>query len=129
MKQKHTLTIMSGFLLVSAALIAGLASANITTDRKDKSMMHPQKLDTNDDGAISLDELITKRRDRQFAKLDRDENAMIAKHEFNARLITMFHRMDRNGDGVLRGNELPGHSRSGKKHQHGNKASDPTKNN
>ena len=129
MKQKHTLTIMSGFLLVSAALIAGLASANITTDRKDKSMMHPQKLDTNDDAAIGLDELITKRQDRQFAKLDRDESAMIAKHEFNARLITMFHRMDRNGDGVLRDNELPGYSRSGKKHQHGNKASDSTKNN
>tara|TARA_B100000989_G_C19424220_1_gene419986 strand:+ start:664 stop:771 length:108 start_codon:yes stop_codon:yes gene_type:complete len=34
MKQKHTLTIMSGFLLVSAALITGLASANLTTDRK-----------------------------------------------------------------------------------------------
>ena len=119
MRQEQTLTIMSGYLLVSAALIAGLASASITTDRKDKSMMHAQKLYTNDDGAISIDELAT-RQDRQFAKLDRDENGMIAKHEFNARLITMFHGMDRNGDGVLRGNELPGHSRSVKKHQHGN---------
>ena len=128
MNQKHTLTIMSGSLLVSAALIAGLASANTTTDRKDKSMMHAQKLDTNDDDAISLDEL-TKRRDRQFAKLDRDETGMIAKHEFNARLITRFHRMDRNGDGVLRDNELPGHSRSGKKHQHGNEALAATKKN
>ena len=106
MKQKHTLTIMSGFLLVSAALIAGLASANITTNRKDKSMMQSQKLDTNDDGAISLDEL-TARQNRRFAKLDRDENGMIEKREFNARLITMFHRMDRNADGVLRGDELP----------------------
>ena len=127
MNQKQTLTIMSGFLLVSAALIAGLASANITTDRNDKSMMYAQKLDTNEDGAISLDELTT-RQDRQFAKLDRDKNGMIAKLEFNARLITMFHRMDRNGDGVLRGNELPGHSHSGKKHQQDNKASDSTKN-
>ena len=91
-------------------------------------MMHAQKLDTNDDGAISLDEL-TARQDRDFAKLDRDETGMIEKHEFNARLITMFHRMDRNGDGMLRGNELPGHSRSVKKHQHGNKALGPTKNN
>ena len=97
---------MSGFLLVSAALIAGLASANITTNRKDKSMRQAQKLDTNDDGAISLDEL-TARQDRDFAKLDRDETGMIEKHEFNARLITIFHRMDRNGDGMLRGNELP----------------------
>ena len=127
MKQKHTLTIMSGFLLVSAALIAGLASANITTDRKDKSMLHAQKLDTNDDGAISLDGLTT-RQDHRFAKLDRDENGMVEKHEFNARLITMFHRMVRNGDGVLRGNKLRGHIRGGKKHQHGNKASDTSEN-
>ena len=127
MKQKQTLTIMSGFWLVSAALIAGLASANRTTDRKDKSVMNAQKLDTNDDGAISLDEL-TRRRDRQLAKLDRDENGMIAKHECNAWLITSFHRMDRNVDGVLRDNELPGPSRSGTKHQHGNNASNSTKN-
>ena len=127
MKQQHTLSIMTGFLVVSAALINGLASADMATDRKDKSMMHAQKLDTNDDGAISLDEL-TARQDRRFAKLDRDENGMIEKHEFNARLITMFHRMDRDGDGVLRGDELPGHRYGGKKYQHGDKPSDPTKN-
>jgi len=127
MKQKHTLSIMTGFLVVSALLITGLASADMTTDRKNKSMMHAQKLDTNDDGAISLDEL-TARQDRRFAKLDRDENGMIEKHEFNARLITMFHRMDRNGDGVLQGDELPGHRYGGRQHQHGDKPSDPTKN-
>lgn len=126
MSQKDTLSIMSGFLVVSATLIIGLASATKTTDRNDKSMMHAQKLDTNDDGAISLKE-ITARQDRRFAKLDRDENGIIEKHEFNSRLITMFHRMDQNGDGVLRGNELPDHSYGGKKHKHGNKASDPTK--
>ncbi len=127
MKQKHTLSVMTGFLVVSAALITGLASDDMTTDRKNKSMMHAQKLDTNDDGAISLDEL-TARQDRRFAKLDRDENGMIEKHEFNARLITMFHRMDRDGDGVLQGDELPGHRYGGKQHQHGDKPSDPTKN-
>ena len=127
MKQKHTLSIMSGFLVVSGALITGLASAAITTDRRDKSMMHAQKLDTNDDGAISLYE-ITARQNLRFAKLDRNENGIIEKHEFNARLITMFHRMDQNGDGLLRGNELPGHSYGGKKYKHGNEASDPSKN-
>ena len=118
---------MAGFLVVSAALITGLASADMATNRRDKSMMHAQKLDTNEDGAISLDEL-TARQDRRFAKLDRDENGMIEKHEFNARLITLFHRMDRDGDGVLRGDELPGHRSGGKKHQHGDKPLDPTKN-
>ena len=118
---------MTGFLVVSAALITGLANANITTERKNKSMMYAQKLDTNDDGAISLNEL-TARQDHRFAKLDRDENGTIEKHEFNARLITMFHRMDRDGDGVLQGDELPGHRYGGKQHQHGDKASDSTKN-
>jgi hypothetical protein len=128
MEQKHTLPIMSGILVVSAALITGLASANITIDRKDKSLIHAQKLDTNDDGAISFDEL-TARQNRRFAKLDRDENGMIEKHESNARLITMFHRMDRDGDGLLRGDELPGHSFGDKKHQHGNEALTATKKN
>ena len=127
MKQKNTLSIMTGFLLVSAVLITGLASADMRVDRKNKSMMHAQKLDTNDDGVISLNEL-TVRQDRRFAQLDCDKNGVIEKHEFSARLITMFHRMDRDGDGGLRGIELPGHRYGGKRHQHDDKASDLTKN-
>ena len=126
MKQKHNLSIMSGSLAVSAALITGLASADITTVRKNKSTTHAEKLDTNDNGTISLDELIA-RQDRRLVKLDRDKNEMIEKREFNARLIAMFHRMDQDGDGVLRVDELPGHSGGGIKHQHGNKSSDTTK--
>ena len=118
MKPIHTYSIISGALVVSAALITGLASADMTTDRIHKSMMHAQKLDTNDDGAISLDEL-TARQDGRFAKLDHDDNGMIEKHEFNARLIAMFQRMDRDGNGVLRGDELPGHRYGSKTHQHG----------
>ena len=57
MRQKHTLSIMTGFLAVSATLITSLASAHMTPDGKNKSMMHTQKLDTNDDGTNSLDEL------------------------------------------------------------------------
>ena len=127
MKQKHTLSIMTGLLVVSGALIAGLASADMTTDRRNKSMMHAQKLDTNDDGAISLNEL-TARQDLRFAKLDRDENGTFEKHEFNVRLITMFNRMDRDRDGVLQGNELPGHRYGGKQHRHDDAASEPNKN-
>jgi len=127
MKQKYILSNMIGLLVVSAALITGLASADMTTDRKDKSMMHAQKLDTNGDGAISLFEL-TARQDHRFAKLDRDENGMIEKHEFNARLINMFYRMDSDGDGLLRGDELPGYRYCRKKHQRGDQAPDPCKN-
>ena len=127
MKQKQTLYIMAGCLAVSAGLIAGLANANITTDYKNKSVMHTKKLITIEDGEIGLDEL-TARQDYRFAKLDRDESGTIEKHEFNARLITMFHRMDRDGDGVLQGDELPGHRYGGTQHQHGDKASDSTKN-
>ena len=127
MKQKNTLSIMTGFLLVSAVLITGLASADMRVDRKNKSMMHAQKLDTNDDGVISLNEL-TVRQDRRFAQLDCDKNGVIEKHEFSARLITMFHRMDRDRDGVLRGNELPGYRYGDKKHQRGEKASSHTQN-
>ena len=127
MKQIHTFSIISGALVISAALITGLASADMTTDRKHKSLIHAQKLDTNGDGAISLNELTT-RQDRRFAKFDHDDNGMIEKHEFNARLIAMFQRMDRDGDGVLRGDELPGHRYGGKTHQHGDKAADHYKN-
>ena len=110
-----------------AALVTGLASANIGIDRKNESITHTQKLDTNDDGAIGLDEL-TAHQDRRFAKLDRDENRMIEKHEFNARLIKMFRRMALNEDGVLRDDEFLGHRYNSKQHQHSDKASDPTEN-
>ena len=127
MKQKHIMSIMTGFLVVSAALITGLANANITTERKNKSMMYAQKLDTNDDGAISLDEL-TAHHDRRFADLDRDENGLIEKHEFNSRLVSMFHRLDQNEDGILRGDELPSHRFGSKKHQYSDTASGPSTN-
>ena len=127
MRQIHTFSVISGALVVSAALITGLASADMTNDRKHKLMMHAQKLDTNEDGAISLDEL-TAHQDRRFTKLDHDDNGMIEKHEFNARLIAMFQRMDRDGDGVLRGDELPGHRYGGKTHQQGDKETDHYKN-
>ena len=89
--------------------------------------MHAQKLDANDDGAISFYKL-TESQDRRFAELDRKKNGIIEEHDFNARLITMFHRMDRDGDGVLQGDELPSHRYGGRQHQHGDKASDSTKN-
>ena len=100
MRKKHTLPVIAGLLTGSAALIAGMASADMKSDHTKKSMMYAKKLDTNADGAISLDEL-TARQDRRFAKIDQNNNGLIDKVEFNARLVTMFTRMDQNGDGLL----------------------------
>ena len=118
---------MAGLLTVSAALIAGLASADMKSDRTKKSMMYAKKLDTNADGAISLDEL-TARQDRRFAKIDQNNNGLIDKDEFNARLVAMFTRMDQNGDGLLRDDELPRQG-YGKKHHHQHDYRDKNKNN
>ena len=115
MKKKHTLPVIAGLLTVSAALIAGLASADMKFDHAKKSMMYAKKLDTNADGAISLDEL-TARQSRRFAKIDLNNNGLIDKGEFNAPLFAMFTRMDRNSDGFLRDDELPGHRDIRKNH-------------
>jgi len=79
-------------------------------------MMHAKKIDTNADGAISLDEL-TARQDLRFAKIDQNNNGLIDKDEFNARLVAMFTRIDQNGDGLLRDDEVPRQG-YGKKHHH-----------
>ena len=127
MKQERTLCIMTALLSASAALITGLASAEMSTKRKNNLTVQAQKLDTNDDGAISLDEL-TARQNRRFDRLDCDKDGMIEKREYSARMIAMFHRMDRNGDGMLRGDELPGQRFGGKKNQHGGISRDSAKN-
>ena len=116
MKKRHTLPVIAGLLTVSAALIAGLAGANIKSDHTKKSMMYAKQLDTNADGAISLDEL-TALQDWRFAKIDQNSNALTDSDEFNARLVAMFTRMDHNGDGLLRDDELPRQG-YGKKHHH-----------
>ena len=116
MKKKHTLPVIAAMLTVSAALIAGLASADMKPDRTKKSIMYAKKLDTNADGAISLDEL-TARQDKRFAKIDQNSNGLIDKDEFNARLVAMFTRMDRNGDGLLRDDELPRQGYGKRHHQ------------
>ena len=57
-----------------------------------------------------------------------DDKKNQEKHEFNAHLITIFYRMDRDRDGVLQGDELPGRRYGGKQHERGDVASDPAKN-
>ena len=126
MRKEHTLPVIAGLLTVSAALIARLARANMKSDHTRKTTMYAKKLDTNADGAISLDEL-TARQDRRFAKIDQNNNGLIDKVEFNARLVTMFTRMDQNGDGLLRDDELPRQG-YGKKHHHQHGHRDKNKN-
>ena len=122
MKQKHTLPIMIGVLIVSAALITGLAVTNMTDDRKNKSMLHAQKLDINDDGAISLNEL-TASQDSRFTQLDRDKNGIkqhqrralrpdlrdigsaIKKHSAVGRLCVTKRRLNRSGGGRERSSQ------------------------
>ena len=105
-EKKHALPVIAGLLTVSAALIAGLASADMKSNCTKKSMIYAKKLDTNADGAISLNEL-TAHQGRRFAKIDQNSNGLINIDEFNARLVAMFTHMDRNGDGLLRDDELP----------------------
>ena len=87
-------------LLVSGALIAGLAYADMFTKIHKRAVIKAKKLDLNNDGLISLDEL-TNRQNRRFQKLDLKDGGQIEEAEFIARLVAMFNRMDSNGDGML----------------------------
>ena len=87
-------------LLVSGGLITGLANANMYPNTHKGTMVKAKKLDMNDDGLISLDEL-TNRQNRRFQKLDHNDNGQIDEAEFNARLVAMFNRVDSNSDGML----------------------------
>ena len=87
-------------LLVSGGLIAGLANADMYPKTQKRAVIKAKKLDVNNDGLISLDEL-TNRQNRRFQKLDHNDDGQIDEAEFNARLVAMFNRMDSNSDGML----------------------------
>ena len=86
-------------LLVSGSIITGLANADMddASHKRDKFMA--KKLDINNDGMISLEEL-TSRQDKRFQMLDLNADGMIDKTEFNGRIVDMFEKMDSNSDGV-----------------------------
>ena len=104
-------------LLVSGALIAGLAYADMFPKTHKRAMIKAKKLDVNNDGFISLDEL-TNRQNRRFQKLDRNDDGQIDEAEFNARLVAMFNRVDSNRDGMLDDVEISklSHRHNGKSH-------------
>ena len=104
-------------LLVSGALIAGLAYADMFPKTHKRAVIKAKKLDVNNDGFISLDEL-TNCQNRHFQKLDRNDDGQIDEAEFNARLVAMFNRVDSNSDGMLDDVEIlkQSHRHNGKSH-------------
>ena len=104
-------------LLVSGALIAGLTYADMVPETHKRAVIKAKKLDVNNDGFISLDEL-TNCQNRHFQKLDRNHDGQIDEAEFNARLVAMFNRVDSNSDGMLDDVEISklSHRRNRKSH-------------
>ena len=107
-------------LLVSGALIAGLAYTDMFPKTHKRAVIKAKKLDVNNDGFISLDEL-TNRQNRRFQDLDHNDDGRIDETEFNARLLAMFNRVDSNSDGMLDDVEISklSHRHNGKSHNTG----------
>ena len=51
-----------------------------------------KKLDINNDGIITLEEL-TSRQDKRFQMLDLNADGMVDKTELNGRIVAMFEKM------------------------------------
>ena len=122
MKKISKTAIIAITLVVSGGLIAGLATAASFPKHKGfgyHGKINALKLDSNKDGALSKDELLS-HNTKRFTRLDSNEDGSISKDEFNARLIAMFEAMDSNGDGMLKGNEMPKRHHGGHgKHDYG----------
>ena len=121
MKKISKTIVIGTALLVSSGLIASLAVAASDSDRRDGAnaakynLMKAIKLDANNDGMLSQDEILS-RNALRFAKLDKNGDGAINAEEFNSRVMAMFNRMDVNGDGMLSAEEMPKHKHHGKHH-------------
>lgn len=93
-------------LLLAAAAVLGLALAGgaVSAHQAGKSRFF-DKLDQNQDGAISRDEMRAAKA-RYFAKLDSNGDGTISREEFLARTERHFARMDLNGDGQITPEEM-----------------------
>ena len=114
MKQRYFTVLTGAGLLVYGSIITGLANADIDDASHKRGRIMVKKLDINNDGMISLEEL-TSRQNKRSQMLDLNANGMIDKTEFNGRIVTMFQKMDRNGDGTLDDKEI----RKMKRHNYG----------
>jgi len=82
--------------------------------RREKALM---KADTDGDGKISLAEWTAFQAKRQakgdpaksFARMDTNHDGFIDRAELDAFFAKRFARLDKNGDGVLTADEMPGH--------------------
>jgi hypothetical protein len=118
MKKINKTIVIGSALLVSSGLIASLAVASSDGDRAHAAkynLMKAIKLDANNDGMLSQDEILS-RNAKRFAKLDKNSDGTITAEEFNIRVVTMFKRMDVNGDGLLSPEEMPKHKHHNKHH-------------
>lgn len=117
----NKIAIISGGLLLSGGLIAGLASAAVDKHGKRHGHMghhfKAKMLDSNNDGNISKDELLAGNKIR-FTKLDANGDGLLSVDEFNARLTAMFTKFDANGDGLLAGDEIPTRRNKGHRDDH-----------
>ena len=95
-------------LLISGGLVASLATAKDRGFGKDRhdGMFSAKKIDVNNDGMISRDEMLARQQSR-FDMLDTNKDGMIAPAEYNAKMTAMFEKLDANADGLLQPDELP----------------------
>ena len=100
MKQRFFPFLIGAGLLVSGSIITGLANANMGDVSHKRGKLMAKKLDINNDGMISLEEL-TSRQDKRFQLLNLNADGMIDKTKFSGRIVAMFKKMDSNGDGRL----------------------------
>ena len=96
MKQRYFYVLIGAGLLASGSIITGLANADMSDASHKRDKFMAKKLDINNDGMISLEELTS--------RLNGD--GMIDKTEFNGRIVAMFEKMDSNGDGSLDDKEI-----------------------
>ena len=105
MKQLYFPFLIGAGLLVSGSIITGLANANMGDASHKRGKFMAKKLDINNDGMISLEEL-TSRQDKHSQMLDLNANGMIDKTEFNGHIVALLEMMGSNGDGSLNDKEI-----------------------
>lgn len=109
-----------------ATSTAPAAKSGITLEqfeaRREKAFM---RADTDNDGKVSLAEWTAFQTARKakgdpaksFARMDTNKDGFVDKAELDAFLAKRFAKLDKNGDGVLSGDERPGHKSAANEEQ------------